>query len=99
MNATVVRRTLIAYDIPDDNRRTRIANATSEFGDRVQYSVFVVDATPAALNRLIRTLEGLMDRGADSILVCDLGAVETVTTRFRYLGQQRPITDATDFVV
>lgn len=31
---------LITYDIPDDNRRLRLAKALKDFGERVQYSVF-----------------------------------------------------------
>mgnify|MGYP002748130839 FL=1 len=37
------RRTLIAYDIPDDKRRGRIAKLLLTYGDRIQYSVFIVD--------------------------------------------------------
>jgi len=93
------RRSIIAYDVPDDGRRTRIAREAGKYGDRVQYSVFVVDATPVKLNRLIRAIEQLMDAACDSVLVCDLGSLSTVDSRFRYLGQQRPITDPRDFVV
>lgn len=99
MSAKSARRTLIAYDVPEDARRFRIAKAASQYGDRVQYSVFVVDATPAALNRLLRQLEALMDSAADSVLVCDLGLVDTVQDRFQYLGQQRRITSPSDFIV
>jgi CRISPR-associated protein Cas2 len=31
---------LVTYDIPDDNRRLRLAKALKDFGERVQYSVF-----------------------------------------------------------
>lgn len=97
--ASSARRTLVAYDVPSDTRRLRIAKAASQYGDRVQYSVFVVDATPAALNRLLRELESIMDAAADSILVCDLGPVDTVHDRFSCLGQQRPITEAAHFIL
>ncbi len=33
-------RWVIAYDIPDDRRRLRVANILQGFGDRVQHSVF-----------------------------------------------------------
>ena len=33
---------LVAYDIPDDRRRTRVAKALERLGKRVQFSVFVV---------------------------------------------------------
>jgi CRISPR-associated protein Cas2 len=31
---------LVSYDVPDDRRRTRLAHALKDFGERVQYSVF-----------------------------------------------------------
>lgn len=98
MNSTA-RRSLIAYDVPDDRRRARIAREAGRYGDRVQYSVFVVDTTPARLNRMMRAIEQLMDGSCDSVLVCDLGSISTVESRFRYLGQQRPVTDPRDFIV
>lgn len=33
---------LVAYDIPDDRRRTRVSKALVRMGQRVQYSVFLV---------------------------------------------------------
>ncbi|HQU32622.1 MAG: CRISPR-associated endonuclease Cas2 [Planctomycetia bacterium] len=31
---------IVSYDIPDTTRRTKLAKALEDFGDRVQYSVF-----------------------------------------------------------
>jgi CRISPR-associated protein Cas2 len=31
---------VVSYDIPDTKRRTKLAKALEDFGDRVQYSVF-----------------------------------------------------------
>lgn len=94
------RRILVCYDITDDRRRTRVAKTLESFGDRVQYSVFVVDGTPVALNRMRRAVEHVADLGVDSILFCDLGNVATVeAARFIYLGRQRPITGPTSFIL
>lgn len=84
------RRYLIAYDSPSDPRRERIAHTLETFGDRVQYSVFVVDVRPAKLVRLRTRLEALMDRDADSILVADLGPLDAVDSRrFEFIGRRR----------
>ena len=37
-----MNRWVVAYDIPDDRRRTRLAKALEGYGDRVQDSVFEV---------------------------------------------------------
>ena len=52
MTRALPRRTLVAYDIPDDKRRSRVAHLLESYGDRVQFSVFVVDAAPARLVRM-----------------------------------------------
>ena len=94
MSRDDTRRTLICYDIINDRRRTRIADALSEFGDRVQYSVFVVDISPARLLQVKSRLNTIIDPGEDSILFCDLGRVaELNETKFGYLGKSREVTD------
>jgi CRISPR-associated protein Cas2 len=87
------RRHLIAYDVADDRRRTRVSNFLSAHGDRVQYSVFVVDCRPAKLIRLRAQLAKLINAAEDSILLCDLGAPDTAPQdTMQYLGTRRVIT-------
>ena len=87
------RRTLVAYDITDDRRRTRIANFLSAHGDRVQYSVFVVDCRPASLIRIRASLAAMIKANEDSILLCDLGApFQTGVNTMQYLGTRRAVT-------
>lgn len=54
-------RYLIAYDIPDDRRRTRVAKKLLEYGDRIQYSVFVIDAGRAKTERVRSAVKSLLD--------------------------------------
>lgn len=94
------RRTLIAYDVPDDRRRTRLAKQLLTYGDRVQYSVFVVDVSPARMARLKALIEGVIVRSEDSVLFCDLGPVATVEDgRFSYLGRSRKITENESIII
>lgn len=91
------RRHLIAYDVADDRRRTKIANYLSAHGDRVQYSVFIVDCRPARLIRIRAQLTNLINPREDSILLCDLGSPGKASNdTMQYLGTRRRITsDAT----
>ena len=66
-------RFLIAYDISDDRRRDRLAECLQRHGDRVQYSVFIVDINPARILRLRREVSTIIVAEADSVLICDLG--------------------------
>lgn len=89
----VVRRLLVAYDITDDRRREQIAHLLESYGDRVQYSVFLIDGRPAAFVRMRRRLESLIDSGSDSLLFCDLGPRASLDAdRFAMIGRSRPLT-------
>ena len=100
MTRNDMRRTLIAYDVPDNQRRTGLANKLQAYGDRVQYSVFIVDASPAKLRRLRHEVSLLIDANEDSVLFCDLGLVSTMQEdRFACIGRERPITDRSIIIV
>lgn len=43
---------LVSYDVPDDRRRTRLATALLDFGQRVQWSVFEAELTSEQVARL-----------------------------------------------
>ena len=90
-----VRRMLVAYDITDDRRRDRVAVALQEHGERLQYSVFIVDGRPASFVRLKATLAELIDSESDAIMLCDLGPRETAIERvISHIGvQRRPPTE------
>ncbi len=93
------RRFLIAYDITDDRRRTRVAKKLASFGDRVQYSVFVVEVKPAKLVRLQDDLRDLIALPMDSVLICDLDPVTKVNDRrFYFIGRHRPTTSS-DYII
>lgn len=92
MSRDDARRFLIAYDIRDDCRRDRLAKYLQRHGDRVQYSVFIIDASPARIARLRHHVRGIIRVSQDSVLFCDLGPVQKVTSaKFAFMGQARPI--------
>ena len=93
-------RYLVAYDIPDDRRRTRVAKALLKYGDRVQYSVFIVDAGQAKIIRMTEEVRGLLDGSVDSVLLCDLGLLSSVDSGvFTTIGRERALTDETALIV
>ena len=87
------RRHLIAYDVSDDRRRVKVANLLSAHGDRVQFSVFILDCRPAKLIRIRTQLAKLIKADEDSVLICDLGPPDTaVNVTMQYLGTRRATT-------
>lgn len=61
---------LVAYDISDDQRRTKVAKILEDFGDRVQYSVFEMDLErPEQLGEMQSRLGKVLDSATDSVRV------------------------------
>lgn len=79
---------VVSYDIPDDRRRLRLANAIKDFGARVQYSVFECHLESAELEKLRKRLQKLVEPAEDSVRIyrfCqDCGAKQEI------YGQGRP---------
>jgi len=65
---------LVSYDIPDDRRRTKLAKALKDFGDRVQYSVFECLLDNRLLESMMKKITGLIDESEDSVRIYDLCA-------------------------
>ena len=94
MSRDASRRYLIAYDVVNDARRLRVAKKLESYGDRIQYSVFVVDVRPARIVRLVAALEQIINPQDDSVLLCDLGLLAALDEkRFLMIGQRRPLID------
>jgi CRISPR-associated protein Cas2 len=81
------RRLLVAYDVSDDRRRDRVSVALQQHGERVQYSVFMIDGRPAEFVRLQVALRNLIDDATDRVLLCDLGSREAARRAVLYLGR------------
>lgn len=93
MSSSAVHRFIVAYDIADDWRRNRVSKALESFGDRIQYSVFLVDAKPSRVVLLRSKLARLANLREDSILFCDLGPLGPPTTaRLDFVGRERSYT-------
>lgn len=82
-----LRAYVIAYDIVDDRWRGRVADLLLSYGERVQASVFVVGATPAAMTRLQDELSSEIAKGVDSILICNMGTYDERESKIIYLGK------------
>jgi len=83
------RRYLIAYDIREPSRLRGVCKVMEEYGDRLQYSVFICDLTKSELIHARAAVERKMDLSADSVVIVDLGDVHAA--RFTFIGQRRPL--------
>ena len=59
-------RYVIAYDVTDDGKRTKLANLLLGYGERVQKSVFEADLEPAEVQEILRLAANYIS-GTDSL--------------------------------
>lgn len=64
---------LVAYDVSDTKRRTKIFNRLKGYGEAVQYSLFRCALSPSEKIRMRSALWDLLNHATDRILLVDLG--------------------------
>jgi len=69
-------RHIVAYDIAEDSRRTRVFKILDGYGDHLQYSVFRCDLSPRERVLLVQAIENAINHKEDQVLVIDLGPAE-----------------------
>lgn len=83
------RRFLIAYDICEPKRLRQVCKTMEEYGERLQYSVFICDLSRSELVHARAEVEQQMNLAEDSIVIVDLG--DTTSARFTFIGKRRPL--------
>ncbi|MCL4215583.1 MAG: CRISPR-associated endonuclease Cas2 [Candidatus Hydrogenedentes bacterium] len=63
----MMERWVVAYDVPDDRRRTKLAEILEDFGDRTQRSVFEVNTRKDEFELLVRRITALIEPGEDAV--------------------------------
>jgi len=67
------RRYLVTYDVADDRRRDQVFSCCMQHGDHTQFSVFVAELGDKERVIFQATLEKLVHRSQDQVLIFDLG--------------------------
>ena len=88
---------LVSYDIPDNRRRTRLAKALKDFGDRVHFSVFEFILDRELLDKMIERIEDIISAEEDSVRIYAMcGACEKTV---RIIGTGELTTDKDIYIV
>lgn len=82
---------VIAYDIPDDKRRRRLAQLLEGYGERVQKSLFECHLDRRRLARLRREVHRCVDPETDRVRIYALCRRDA--RQVRHDGQGRPPRD------
>lgn len=72
MAANKTRLYLLAYDIADPRRLTQVHRTVRAVGAPLQYSVFLVPGTSAAIDALLQDLAAIINAALDDIRVYPL---------------------------
>ena len=86
-------RTLVVYDIADNNRRAELASVLSELGPRVQLSVFEIEILDAKDRRLLmEKVRNIIDDDYDQVRIYEMPLHATSRTIIgnRVLEERRP---------
>jgi len=83
-------RILVAYDISSDARRTAVFQLLNDFGDRLQYSVFLCEVNDREAIDLRCRLSEAIHHDEDSVVLVGLGpAAHDVAEKIDTLGKPR----------
>ncbi|NMC74769.1 MAG: CRISPR-associated endonuclease Cas2 [Geobacteraceae bacterium] len=63
---------VVAYDMPDTRRRTRLFKTMKGFGVHTQFSVFECELTEKDLARMLSKIAQVIDPGEDNVKVYTL---------------------------
>ncbi len=75
------RRYLISYDIADDKRRTSVFKQLEDYGDHVQFSVFICELNRQEHIELVAQLRAAIHNREDQVLILDMGPAEQPANR------------------
>ena len=88
---------VVAYDIADNRRRTRVMKMLKGFGEHVQESVFECDLNGQQHRRMLKLLRKLIDVDADNVRIYYLCSLDV--ERIGRLGVARPVQLAREFII
>lgn len=85
-------RYLLAYDIRDPRRLRHVHRTAKDYGEPLQFSLFVCDLTKMELLRLKSSLIAEMNLGVDSVGIFDLGTpTGRGVTCIEFIGARRDL--------
>lgn len=87
---------VVAYDLPDDKRRTRVAKTLEGYGERMQYSLFECRISKVQYLRLRARLEDIIKPEEDEVSFYFLS--EQDEKKIIRLGERRLLSETAVFV-
>lgn len=79
---------VVAYDVPDDRRRTRLFKLLKQYGLPAQYSVFETRLAAHERRQLLNEAAKLLDKRSDRFTLYPIGAEQE--RGILHIGPERP---------
>ena len=58
---------IVAYDIRNPRRLTKVANIIGDYGERIQYSVFEMEISQECFAQLVKRVADVLDKDVDGV--------------------------------
>jgi CRISPR-associated protein Cas2 len=84
---------MLSYDISDPKRWRRVFRIARDFGDHVQYSVFLCELSEKDKTVLTERLKDAISQDEDRILLVRLRGEQTIEEAITSLGQKFDVVD------
>lgn len=89
-NRTRKHMTVVAYDIANDKRRSKIVKLLEQYGERINYSVFECMLTRQQRKELQQGIEAIVDEKEDQIVFYNICVDCYAKTTYLPHNQGRP---------
>ena len=78
---------IVSYDVADQKRLRRIYKKMCGFGDPLQFSVFQCELSATEKILLLETLNEIVNKREDRVLIIDLGVLRKENDRIEFIGK------------
>lgn len=85
------RRYLVTYDIADEKRLKKVFKSMKDYGDHLQFSVFLCDLNDVEKIRMESAIKVFMNEKLDQVLVVDLGIASRQVDEESFYTLGRPL--------
>ena len=85
------RRYLVTYDIADEKRLKKVFKVMKDYGDHLQFSVFLCDLNEVEKIRMEGAIRNFMNEKSDQVLIVDLGIATRQVDEENFYALGRPL--------
>jgi len=85
------RRYLVTYDIADEKRLKKVFKVMKDYGDHLQFSVFLCDLNEIEKIRMESAIRSFMNEKSDQVLIVDLGIATRQVDEESFYALGRPL--------